>query len=402
MLMQNPNLEMEWPTEKLLRTMARHSAVYVSPSGSAESERRDMLEFLSSIECLLPISLIRKHLLNEIERGLSKIPQAPCVSLPPDSSDEATALTVWALEKCELRSFESLLEQLRELDACAKREVVEMEKLCMLQRLVMKRPAEEEDRQVAQLEQLVRAERAERGLAVARLRYQEALRDLERAAPYNVVQCLALNNTASFALESVSPSKVDMSFSCAAEGPRPCLRWDAKEGIGSFVMPESSPVAERAPKIPADHVAASFYRELLFVDGNDGFDIRPAVLQHVLSNDVSQTVLSLSLLMGRLDLALADLMRVTTKSYIGNVSVEREGESLLLLSISFLDDLHVHFYYDCHSERSLAHSIPSRVRVIHAGIRMESLEAEALQTIRSGTAPCLERICDAFFLASCV
>ena len=401
MLMQNPNLEMEWPTEQLFRTMVRHQAVYELPQESLESSIGNDNMFLASIERLLPCSLIRKELLNETKRFQSLTPETQFVPLPLEAFELSAALEKWEQQKLDYNTLQSVLQQMQDLDSYVKRELVELELRCMLERLVMKRPADKEELEVAELEQLVRIERIERNSAVARLRHQEALRDLEKAAPHNVLQCLALNNAAPFSLESVSPSRVDISFSCATEGPRPCLRWDSKQGISSFVMPVSSRIAERAPTIPADHIAASFYRQLLFVDGTNKLNIHPLILQHVLSSDISQTVLSLSVLMGRMDLALVDLVRVTTKSYIGNVSAERKGDSLLL-SISFLDELHVQFYYDCRSERSLAHTIPSRVRVIRAGLRRESLEVEAQQTIHSGTSPCLERICDAFFLASCV
>jgi len=404
-LMGNPSLEMEWPTEQLLRTMARHQAVYESPTAEPPVQNDDLLEFLASAKRSLPSSVIRKHLLQEIERCTSqtRMSQTHSSTLQSSSSpDVAEVVTEWERQKFELRSLESLLEQMRELDAYAKKELVEVEKLCMLQRLVMRRQAGKEEKQVAELELLVQIERAERDLAVARLRHQEAIRDLMQVAPYNVVRCLTLSSIASFSLERVSPSRVDMSFSCAVQGPRPCLRWDAKDGIGSFVLPESSSLAERAPTIPEDHVAASFYHKLLFVVGTDGLAIHPSILDFIISqNDISQTVLSLSLLMGRLDLALADLMRLLTKSYIDTASVERKGQFLLLLSVAFHDDFHVHFYYDQRCEKSLAHSIPSRVRVNQKGIRMESLEADALQKM-SGPKPCLDDICDAFFIASCV
>lgn len=405
-LIQNPNLEMEWPTEQLFRAMARYGgAVYESQQHEqGPSENYGMLQLLTSIKCP---ATVRKHLLNETEYCRSEMPEniSSSVWQPSISSDAATAVKEWELLKFEVCSLETLSQQMQKLDVSIQQELEVMEKLCMLHLLVMKRQAEQEDEEVAELERVVRLERAERDLAVGRLRQQEALCDLQKAAPYDVLNCLALNNIASFSVESVSPTRVELSFSCAAEGPRPCLRWDAnKDGIDSFVLVEPTTVAERAPTIPADHVAARFYRHMLFVDGLEGLAIHPSILQHVTTTDLSQTVLSLSLLMGRLDLALADLMKVTNKSYIGSVSVERKSsDSLLLLSISYHDDLHVHFYYDSRMERSIAHSIPSRVRVIHGGIRMEGLEAEALQKLSStGTSPCLERICDAFFFASCV
>lgn len=402
MLMKNPSLEMEWSTEQLLRTMSRHRAINDESAQSTADPSDGVLEFLKSIKC--PSSCIQKLLLTETERCILETPRAVEHQSLPTNSNLAAAVTSWESQKLELASLENLLRQMREASANARRELTELETHCMSLRLVIKRQAVKEEEQVLALEQVVRDERAKRDLAVARLRHQEALCDLVRAAPYNIVQCLSLSNLASFSLESVSPARVDVSFSCAAEGPRPCSRWDAQGGTSSFVLPESSKIAERAPTIASDHVASVFYRAMLFVsdEAAEGLTIHPSILRHVLSNDFSQTVLSLSLLMGHMDLALADLLEVTTKSFVGNVSVDRKSELIVLLSIAFCDDLQVHFYYDSRSEKSLAHSIPSRVRVIQAGIRMESLESDAQQTLRAASTPCLARICDALFLASCI
>lgn len=396
-LLQNPQSDMEWSTGQLFVAMARYNTLVFQDTRN-ESTFEEMFEFLSSLDSQ---SMVRAHLSNEFDK-FSSNDESNSDAQPPVSSDVARAVREWESEKYQVGSLETLLQQMHAFGASIQQELERLETLDLQQRhVVMKNQQGENDEDnMAELERIIQVEQAERDLAVARLHHHEALRDLYKAAPYDIFQCLALCNIASFSVERVSPSRVELSFSCAATGPRPCICWDAKDGIGSLVLPESSTETERAPTIPSDHVAALFYKHMLFVDD---YTIRPSILHHCMSTNLSQTVLSLSLLMGRLDIALVDLSVVTTKSYISNVSLQIESENVVLVSISFHDNLLVDFSYDFRHERTCCHVMPTRVRVIHAGLRMTSLEGDAHDKLAAaGTWPCLERICDALFLASCV
>ena len=404
-LLQNPQSDMEWPTEQLFGAMARYNALVFQDSNQ-DLAFGNMLDFLSSLKCP---SMVHAHLLNEMNKfSATDGPLTDDASSmhsnaqPPVSSDVARVVREWELQQYQVESLEALLQKMHEFGGSIQQELERLEPLDLQQRFVlMNRLGENEECGLAELERTIQLERAERDLAVAKLRHQKAIRDLYQAAPYDILQCLALSNISSFSVEFVSPSRVELSFSCAAKGPRPCICWDAKDGIGSLVLPESSTVvAERAPTIPSDHVAAVFYKHVLFVDDNT---IRPSILNHIMSStNLSQTVLSLSVLTGRLDLALVDLIKVTKKSYIASVTLELKSDHVVVVSISFHDDLLAYVSYDFRQERTLCHVIPTRVRVIHAGLRMTSLEGDAHDKLSAGTLPCLERICDALFLASCV
>mmetsp|Transcript_8555 Transcript_8555/g.15480 ORF Transcript_8555/g.15480 Transcript_8555/m.15480 type:complete len:413 (+) Transcript_8555:295-1533(+) len=394
-LLQNPQSDMEWSTGQLFVAMARYNTLVFQDTRN-ESTFEEMLEFLSSLDSQ---SMVLAHLSTEIDK-FSSNDESSSDAQPPVSSDAAKAVREWESEKYQVESLETLLQQMNAFGTCIQQELERLEMLDLQQRVVMKNQQGEIDEDsMAELERIIQVEQAERDLAVARLHHHEALRDLYKAAPYDIFQCLALCNIASFSVERVSPSRVEVSFACAATGPRPCICWDAKDGIGCLVLPESSTEAERAPTIPSGHVAALFYWHVLFVDE---YTIRPSILHHCMSTNHSQTVLSLSLLMGRLDVALVDLSMVTTKSYIASVSLQVKSENVVLVSISFHDNLLVDFSYDFRHERTCCHVMPTRVRVIHAGLRMTSLEGDAHDKLAAGTWPCLERICDALFLTSCV
>ena len=385
-------IDVEWPAARVLESMALHQR-----RTSQESHKRDdFITFLGSSSLSSSVGLLRKDLLQSIEE-LHATCASPAATNPAEICDSVPTFPHFEWEKIELEMLQNLLHRLQETEAFTKKEIEELERFqppSLQQRDAMK---------VAELEYLVRSERAQRDLAVARAQHQEALCELERAAPFNVLNALALTSMVPFSIESLSPTRVEVSFMCVVEGPHPWLQWDAVDGIACYINPQASPIREGKQLIPADHAATTFFQSMLF--SNSGLEIRPSIEQYAMSNDLQESVFGLSHVLGRLDLAILDLTRVIAKPHVHGVSVERKDQSSSVhLSISLDENLDVTFFYDRACQEGIAHSTPSQVSVMQGGVRMESLEAVAAQTMDAASilssASCLERICDAVFSAS--
>jgi hypothetical protein len=235
------------------------------------------------------------------------------------------------------------------------------------------------------------------------MRHQEVILELERAAPFKVLRYLALCSMAPISLETSLSTSLDVSFPSIVEGPQPCIRREIEGGVCAYVKPDADAmfVRDGNTTIPAHNIAASLFRSLLFTN-DDSLQLHPSILQRIRSSDFTEIVLSLSNVIGRVDLAIRDLQRVMKKPYVHGATVERQGDSLVHLSI-FFQEFQVNFCYDRQCQRSRSYSIPSCVTVMQAGVRTESLEAVANRTMKEASVEAtscgLERICDACFFS---
>lgn len=395
-LMRNPSYT-EWPAEQVLRAMAKHQKV-PSQQSTDVSFRQDLLLVLWSFQSLR--TLFRKHV-SKVTAKISTIPRLPpTAECPPEISGNLSMTVNVEWQRLELELLSSLLEEMQKADACVTKEMIKLDEMKMTLRQLVSGPKE-----VADMECLVKSERAERDLAKARLRHQEVILALERAAPFKVLRYLALCSMAPISLDTSPSATLDVSFRSIVEGPQPCIRREMEGVVYAYVKPEEEAmfVRDGNPTIPTHSVAASLFRSLLFTN-DDTPQLHPSVLQRIRSNDFMEIVMSLSNVIGRVDLAIRDLQRVMNKPYVHGATVESQCDLLVHLSI-FCQEFQVNFCYDRQCQRSLAYSIPSCVSVMQAGVRTELLEAVAKRTIEEisveATSCGLERICDACFFSSC-
>ena len=397
-LMRNPSYT-EWPAEQVLRAMAKHQQV-LSQQSSDVSSTQDFLSVVLSFQWLGTV--IRKHLSKETAKILTTPRLPPIAACPPEISTDLSMRINVEWQQVELKLLSSLLEEMQKADACAVQEMTILDK--MLMTLLLHQQHANGSKEVADLASLVKSERAERDLANARLRHQEMILALERAVPFRVFHYLALCSMASISLETSPSASLDVSFPSLVEGPQPCIRREMDGVVYAYVKPEEEAtfVHDGNPTIPAHSIAASFFRSLLFTI-DESPQLHPSILKRVRSNGFTEIVISLSNVIGRVDLAVLDLQRVVNKPYVHIATVESQGDILVHLSI-FCQEFQVNFCYDRQCQRSLTYAIPSCVSVMQAGVRTESLEAVAKRTMQEmsieATWCCLERICDACFFSS--
>jgi hypothetical protein len=336
--------------------------------------------------------IIQENILKEI----TKIPKVPCLPPPEECPLEIFNTISMAVNlewrQLELINLESLLEEMKTTNAFAMNEGIALdERMRMVQR-------PRGWNKVAYLEHLVSSERSERDWLKTQVRYQEATLELERAAPFELVRCLALNGMAPISLDVLPSGGIDVSFPNSVDGPQPCIRREMDGSFGAYIKPEAK-ASEGNDSIPTYrvNVAASLFQNLLFT--NDGAELHPSILQRIRSNDLTESVFALSNVIGRLDLAIHDLLHVLQEPHVQGATVERHGNFLVKLQISF-PNFQVHFWYDRTCPRSLAYSIPSRVSVMQAGVAIASLEQVAKRTLKEAWMTCgLTRICHACSLS---
>jgi hypothetical protein len=354
------------------------------------SSEQDILSFLGSFESLG--TTIQKHILKEI----GKIPKVPCFpplaecSLKISKNISIAVNLEW--RQLELKSLEILLEEMKRTNDCAMNERIALDERMLL--VQQPRGANK----VAHLEHLVRSERSERDLLKTQVRHQEAMLELEKAAPFEILRCLALNSMVPISLDVLPCSAINISFRSSVEGPQPFIRREMDGGVCAYIKPEAK-ASDGDDSIPTDHVnvAASLFQSLLFT--NDGTQLHPSILQRIRSSDLMEIVFALSNVIGRLDLAILDLLHVLQKPYVQGATVERQGNSLVNLQISF-QNFQVNFWYDRRCPRTLVYLMPSRVSVAQVGVAIESLEKVAKRTMMEASRSCcLKQVCDACFFS---